>query len=215
MKKVAIGCLVVLVVAGIAVAGGSYWAYMKVKATVQQFAQLSQVGEIERSVRKKDVYAPPASGELTAKQVNQLVQVLKSVRDRTGQNTAAFQRNYQALAQKKDATVIDLPSLVAAYRDIASGWLDAKKAQVDALNEAGLSLAEYRWIRAEAYRALDIPFFAVDFGRLADQVKSGTMPAEAPLDAVPSGDVPPGNRKLVEPHRKEFEDYLPFVAFGL
>jgi hypothetical protein len=215
MKKLAIGCLVVFVVAGIAVAGGSYWAYMKVKSTVQQFAQLTQVGEIERGVRIKDPYVPPASGDLTARQVEQLRKVVARIRERTGQNTAAFQRNYQALAQKKDATVVDLPSLVAAYRDIASGWLDAKKAQVDALNEAGLSLSEYRWIRGEAYRALDIPFFAVDFGRLADQIKSGTMPAEAPLDAVPSGAVPTANKKLVEPHRKELEDYLPFVAFGL
>ncbi len=215
MKKLAIGCGIVILVAGVALAGIGYYGYMKVRSTVQQFAQLGQIGEIERGVRMKGSFASPPTGELTPKQVDQLVQVLTHVRDRTGQNAAAFQRNYQALAQKKDATVVDLPALVSAYRDIATGWMDAKKAQVDALNEAGLSLSEYRWIRAEAYRALDIPFFAVDFDRLTDQIKSGTMPAEAPLDAVPSGTVPPRNKALLEPHRKQLEDYLPFVAFGL
>jgi hypothetical protein len=215
MKKLAIGCGIVVLVGGIAVVGVAYYGYMKVKATVQQFAQLGQIGEIERGIRVKEAFAAPASSELTEKQVSQLMQVMAGVRDKTGQNAAAFERNYEALAKKKDATVVDLPSLISAYRDLASGYLDAKKAQVDALNAAGLSMSEYRWIRAEAYQALDIPYFAVDFTRLADQVKSGTMPAEAPLDAVPTGTAPPRNKTLCEPHRKQLEDFLPFVAFGL
>ncbi|HEY2433286.1 MAG TPA: hypothetical protein VGI12_11495 [Vicinamibacterales bacterium] len=215
MKKLAIGCFAVLVVAGIAIAGGSYYAYMKVKSTVQQFAQLGQASQIERGIRAQQTYVAPATGELTARQVEQLMKVLTLVRESAGQNAAAFQRNYQALAEKKDATVVDMPALVSAYRDLASGWVDAKKAQVDALNAAGLSLSEYRWIRAEAYRALDIPFFAVDYTRLVEQVKSGSLPGGVPLDAVPGGAVPPRNKTLLEPHRKQLADYLPFVAFGL
>jgi hypothetical protein len=216
MKKLAIGCAAVIVVAGIAIAGGSYYAYTKVKSTVQQFAQLAQASDIERGIRVQQTYAAPPSGELSAKQVEQLVKVLTGVRDSVGQNAVAFERNYRALAQKKEATVVDLPTLVAAYRDMATGWLDAKKAQVDALNAAGLSMSEYRWIRAEAYRALDIPFFAVDYTRLADEIKGGKIPSSGvPLDAVPTGPVPSGNKTLVEPHRKQLEDYLPYVAFGL
>lgn len=215
MKKLAIGCGLVALVGCVALAGVTYYGYMKVKSTYQQFAQLSQIGEIERGVRVKETFAAPPSGQLTQKQVDQLLKVVGRVHDRLGQNLSAFQRNYQALAQKKDATVVDLPALISAYRDIAAGYLDAKKAQVEALNEAGLSLAEYRWIRAQAYQALDIPFFAVDFGKLAEQVKSGTPPAEAPLDPVPGGAAPAGNKTLLEPHRKQLEDYLPLVAFGL
>ena len=215
MKKLAIGCGIVALVGCVALAGVVYYGYMKVKSTYQQFAQLSQVGDIERGVRIKTAFAAPPSGQLTQKQVEQLLKVISRVHDRLGQNLSAFQRNYQALAQKKEATVVDLPTLISAYRDIAAGYVDAKKAQVDALNEAGLSLAEYRWIRAQAYQALDIPFFAVDFGKLAEQVKSGTPPAEAPLDPVPGGSAPAGNKTLLEPHRKQLEDYLPLVAFGL
>ena len=215
MKKLAIGCGIVALVGIVALAGVSYYGYMKVKGAYQQFAQLGQIGDIERGVRVKDTFNAPASGQLTQKQVDQLLKVIAAVHDRLGTNVAAFQKNYQALAQKKDATVVDLPTLISAYRDIAAGYLDAKKVQVDALNEAGLSLSEYRWIRAQAYQALDIPFFAVDFGKLAEQVKSGAPPAEAPLDPVPSGSAPAGNKALLEPHRKQLEDYLPLVAFGL
>jgi hypothetical protein len=216
MKKLLIGCGIVLLVAGVAVAGIVYYGYMKVRSTIAQFEQLAQVGEIERGVRIKETFVAPPSGQLTQKQVDQLMKVLTTVHDRLGQNMSAFQRNYQALAQKgKDTTVVDLPTLISAYRDIAAGYIDAKKAQVDALNEAGLSLSEYRWIRAQAYQALDIPFFAVDFDKLASQVKSGNAPAEAPLDPVPSGTAPPGNKALLEPHRKQLEDYMPLAAFGL
>ncbi len=215
MKKLAIGCGIVVLVAGVALAGITYYGYTKVKSTYQQFAQLGQVGEIERGVRIKAAFPAPTTGELTQKQVDQLLKVLTGVHDRLGQNISAFQRNYQSLAQKKEATVVDLPTLISAYRDVAAGWIDAKKAQVDALNEAGLSLSEYRWIRAQAYQALDIPFFAVDFGKLAEQIKSGASPTEAPLDAVPSGAAPAGNKALVAPHRKQLEDYLPLAAFGL
>jgi hypothetical protein len=215
MKKLAIGCGIVVLVAGVALAGITYYGYMKVKSTYQQFAQLGQVGDIERGVRVQSAFTPTPSGQLTQKQVDQLLKVITRVHDRLGHNLDAFQRNYQTLAQKKEATVVDLPALFSAYRDIAAGWIDAKKAQVDALNEVGLSLAEYRWIRAQAYQALDIPFFAVDFGKLAEQLKSGTPPAEAPLDPVPIGAAPAANKALLEGHRKQLEDYLPLVAFGL
>jgi len=215
MKKLAIGCGIVALVAGIVIAGIGYYGYMKVRSTIAQFQQLGQIGDIERGVRIKETFVAPPSGQLTQKQVDQVVKVYTHVHNSLGQNMSAFQRNYQALAQKKDATVVDLPTLISAYRDIAAGYIDAKKAQVEALNEAGLSLSEYRWIRAQAYQALDIPFFAVDFGKLAEQVKSGTAPAEAPLDPAASGTAPSGNKALVEPHRKQFEDYLPLAAFGL
>jgi len=216
MKKLAIGCLIVLVVGGAIVVGVGYYGYMKVKSAVAEFAELGQIGEIERGVRVQTPFTAPASSELTQKQVDQLLQIQKSVHDRLGENMAVFQRNYQALAQKKEATVVDLPTLLSAYKDLAHNWVDAKKAQVAALNEAGLSLAEYRWIRAEAYRALDVPFFSVDFGRLAEQVKAGTPPAEAPIDSVTGGGPSPeANKKLLEPHRKAMEDYLPLAAFGL
>src|SRR5258706_3856434 len=158
MKKLAIGCLVVFVVIGAAVVGIGYYGYMKVRSTVAQLAELQKVPEIERGIRVKTPFVVPASGELTASQVDKFMQVTTRVRDRLGKDMVAFERNYRTLGAKKDYTAADMPALLSAYRDMATAWLDAKRAQVDALNEVALSLNEYRWIRSEAYRALGVPF---------------------------------------------------------
>ena len=138
------------------------------------------------------------------------------MRDRLGKDMAAFERNYKTLAAKKDFTAVDMPGLLSAYRDMATGWLDAKRAQVDALNDVGLSLDEYRWIRSESYRALGVPFIDVDFARIAEQARSGgQQSAPVRVGGAFTGPGPASNLKLVEKYRKQLEDYVPLASFGL
>lgn len=215
MKKLAIGCGLVVLVLGAAAVGVTYYGYLKVRSAVSELAELGKIPEIERGIRVKAPFAAPASGELTAKQVESLMLVQTRVRERLGRDLAAFERNYKALAEKKQATITDVPALMSAYRDMAAAWLNAKRAQVEALNDAGLSLQEYRWIRAESYRALGIPFADVDFARIAEQARSGgTIQAEAPI----AGASDPGaaaNLKLVERYRKQLQDNVALATFGL
>jgi len=221
MKKLAIGCLVVFVVVGVAAVGVVYYGYMKVRSTVTQFAELGQVHDLERSLSVQTPFVIPTSGELTPEQVDKFMKVTSRVHDRLGKDIELFQRNYKALAAKKDATIADAPALMSAYRDMAAGWLDAKRAQVEALNEVGLSLQEYRWIRSAAYGALDIPFIDVDFAHIADQVKNAASQAGSQPDAAVlvggafAGKGPASNAKLLEKYRKQLEAYLPLAAFGL
>jgi len=217
MKKLAIGCGIVVLLIGAAIVGVGYYGYMKVKSTVTQLAELGQVRDIERGVQVQTAFVVPASGELTAAQVDKLLKVTTHVRDRLNADLTTFQRTYKSLADKKEATAADLPALLSAYRDLAKDWLNAKRAQVEALNEVGLSLDEYRWIRSSAYAALDIPFMDVDFGRIAEQVKNagGQVNATVLVGGAFSGKGPASNLKLVEKYRKQLEDYIPLASFGL
>jgi hypothetical protein len=217
MKKLAIGCGIAVFVVGAACAGILYYGYTKVKSFGTQFAELAQTHDIERGVKVQTPFVVPSSGELTQAQVDKLMKVTSRVHDRLEKDMAVFQRTYQTLAQKKETTAADLPALMSAYKDLAANWLSAKRAQVDALNEAGLSLEEYRWIRSASYAALDIPFVDVDFGRIADQVKNagGQVNGYAMVGGALAGKGPASNQKLVEPHRKQLEDYMPLAAFGL
>ena len=216
MKKLAIGCAILFVVAGAALVGVGYYGFLKIKSTVNQLAELGQVHDIERGVRVQTPFVVPATGELTASQVDKLMRVTSRVRERLDQDLALFQRTYKTLAEKKDATAADLPALMSAYRDLAKDWVNAKRAQVDALNEVGLSLDEYRWIRSTAYGALDIPFMDVDFGRIAEQVKKHTeVSPTAIVGGAFAGKGPASNLKLVEKYRKQLEDYVPLASFGL
>lgn len=216
MKKLAIGCGIAVLVIGAVIVGVGYYGYMKVRGTVAAFAQLAQAHDIERGVKVQTPFVVPTSGELTAAQVDKLMKVTTRVRDRLNQDLAAFQRTYKTLAEKKDATAADVPALLSAYRDLAKDWLSAKRAQVDALNEVGLSLDEYRWIRSTAYGALDIPFMDVDFGRIADQVKNHSdVNPNVLVGGAFAGKGPASNLKLVEKYRKQLEDYVPLASFGL
>jgi hypothetical protein len=216
MKKLAIGCGIVVLVLGVVAVGIGYYGYMKVRGTVQQFAQLAKVPDIERQIRVKTPFTPPASGELTQSQVDRLMQVQKRIHDRLGENFAKFQSTYRTLAEKKQATAVDFPALMSAYRDLAAMWLDAKRTQVDALNDAGLSLEEYKWVRSAAYQAIGAPFVDVDFARIAADAKAGVqtqMPGS--FEGVFRGTPPAGNVKLVEKFKKQLEDNLALASFGL
>ena len=219
MKKFAIGCLIVLVVGAAAVVGVGYWGFLKVKSTVSQFAELRHIPDIENGVRVKAAFAVPQTGELTANEVDRFVRVQTRVRDRLGHNFELLQRNYQTLSDrlnKNQTNVTDLPQLISAYRDMAAAWMDAKRAQVEALNEAGMSISEYRWVRSVSYQALDVPFIDLDFGRIAQQMKDGANAGEAVLvGGALAGKGPDSNKKLVEPYKKQLQDNMPLAVFGL
>jgi hypothetical protein len=217
MKKVAIGCLGVLVVCGIVAAGAAYYVYRQAKGAIATFAELGQIPEIERGLRVRGDFTPPVSGELTEQQLEQLLQVQTKVRERIGARFAEFQTRYKALSEKESANLADLPALIGAYRDMAAGWLDAKRGQVDALNEVNLSLEEYRWIRDEVYRAIGIPYVDLDLGAIAEDIRTGTTtPGERGQlrgSMGPAG--PESNRKLVERFKKQLEDNVALASFGL
>ena len=216
MKKVAIGCLVVLVLGCVIMGGLAYWAYRRVQQTVAQFSELSQVPDLERQVRIKDPFVPPASDELTTHQLERLLHVQAAIRDRLGARFAEFEKQYKVFAEKDKPTLADMPTLVAGYRDLALMWLDAKRRQVEALNEVNLSLAEYRWIRDQTYKALGIPYVDFDIGKIAEDIRSGQTTNDAGQlrgSVGPAG--PEANRKLVEAHRKQLESNVAMASFGL
>jgi len=104
---------------------------------------------------------------------------------------------------------------ITFYRDLAGIYVEGKRAQVDALNRAGLSLEEYRWTRSQVYGALGIQLLELDIARIIADVKEGREPAAAAerltADTTPS----PAVRKLVEPHQTALKENVVLAFFGL
>jgi hypothetical protein len=215
MKKLAIGCAVLLLIGFVGAAGTSYFAYHKVTSAFRGFAELGTLSELERSVQKRGTYTPPASGEPSRGQIERLLVVQQAVRTRLGAKGQEIERRYHKLLAKDSATVVDVPEIISAYRDLAGAYVEAKRAQVDALNRAGFSLEEYRWTRSQVYAALGVPLMELDVARIIEDVKQGRQP-EAPayrLTVGPTGS--PAAQKLVEPHRKVLEANAGLAFFGL
>jgi hypothetical protein len=214
MKKLAIGCAVLLLVGMVGAAGASYYAYRKVSSTWAGFAELGSLPELERSVRNQRAYQPPAAGEPSSAQVERLLEIQAAVRTRLGARADEIEHRYRRLLAKDSATVVDVPELLGAYRDLAGAYLDGKRAQVDALNRAGLSLDEYRWIRSRAYGALGLSLLDVDVTRMVEDVKAGRRPATPATRTAPAMSASPELRARVEPHRKALESNLGLAFFG-
>ena len=139
----------------------------------------------------------------------------QAVRVRLGKRADEMERKYHELLSQDSATVYDLPELVSAYRDLTSAYVDAKRAQVEALNTAGLSLDEYRWVRSRSYAAIGMPSMDFDIAQIVEDVRNGRTPAPPPaaLHLGPAGS--PAMQKLVEPHRKQLEQNAGMAFFGL
>lgn len=227
MKKLLVGCLVVLVLLGAgAIVTTCYFArkvnqsiIQPMKSAAGELAQLGEIPKLEAEIRNTAPFSPPESGEFTEAQLRKLTDVQAKIRTTLGDRVKAMESKYKELFEKKgDAGIQDAPDLIRAYRDLAAAWLDGKKAQVAALNDAGLSLAEYHWIRGQAYAALGLPVMEVDVSKLANQIaQQAANPNDLPTSVSgsigPSG--PETNRKLVEPVKKALEDNVGLAMFGL
>jgi hypothetical protein len=215
MKKLLIGCAVLLALVAVGGAIGSYMVYRKVSSTVSGFAELATIPELERSVKNRTPFQAPASGEVKSAQLDRYMSVQQKVRSRLGTRVAEFEQKYRTLLAKDSATVTDAPAVISAYRDLATTYVEAKRVQVDALNEAGLSLDEYRWVRRQAYAALGMPMMDLDMSQLVQEVQSGRTPT-SPVATTPLGPSgSPATVKLVEPHRKTLEANAGLAFFGL
>jgi hypothetical protein len=216
MKKLLIALAIIFALAGIAAVGVGYYVYRQVRSTVAQFAELAEVPDIERRIRVKGGFVPPTSEELTEKQLASFVRVQAQVRQRIGERFADFERKYKTLLDKEQATIADAPAVIAAYRDLAATWVEAKRAQVDGLNDVQLSLEEYRWIRDQAYRALGIPFADLDVSKIVEAAERGVSSADATQLRGAIGPVGPEvNRKLVAAVKKQLEENVALASFGL
>lgn len=216
MKKLALGCGIVLLLLGVAAAGLAYYVYRQVAPTIAQFREFSQVPDLERNVRNRETFTPPATGELTERQIERLVQVQNRVRERLGDRFAELEQRHKALLEKAKAQAVDIPEIMTIYRGIASAWMDAKRQQVDALNEASFSLEEYRWVRERAYRALGQPFVEIDVSKIIEDIKQGVTSVDTTaLKGALGTDSKDPNASVVAKFKEFLEKNAALATLGL
>jgi hypothetical protein len=215
MKKILIIVLVMFMLLGIGgVVLGYVFIYRPAKAYVVSLGQLQEIPKLEEQVRNRETFLPPANGELTPERITRFVQTQQVIRQRLGTRLEELDRKYKALNPRanEDRTP-SVSEALGALKDLAGLVLEAKKYQVDALNQNAFSVQEYDWTRARVYEASGIPL-ELTFQRALRDAAAGKKPN---FDRPDTGaiEVPAKNRTLVAPHVKQLTDTAPLAFFGL
>ena len=217
MKKWVFGCLGLLLLVGVAAGvGGYFFVYRPARDYMASFAQLRVVPQLNEQVKNQDAFAAPASAELTANQVDRFLRVQEALRKSLGARLDELQAKYHTL-QPDAGGEGHRPSfgeIMGALKDLSGLYVDAKRAQVAALNAEGFSLAEYDWTRGRIYEAAGIPVDTV----LRDAIHaaaSGRKPDLSNATNDASVVVPDRNRELVAPHVEELAQGAGLAFFGL
>jgi hypothetical protein len=216
MKKFAIGCAIVLVV--LLVVGGvaSYFVYQKFVGPIAKFAtNMQQVATIEKEVKNTSSFKAPENGELTEEMVSRFIKVQEHIQTKLGKRMDELKATYDKLDSSLDAEKrkASFTEAMGALGDLAALLVDAKKAQVEGLNQANYSVSEYEWVRNQVYAAVGVVAGGFDVKRLAEQAKAGNVQF-SPGEKESLPDVPEKNKELVAPYEKQLKEWAPLAFFG-
>ena len=181
MKKLLAGCLVVVVLLMVVAGVAAYFLYRAARPVydnarqmVEGASQLADAVATEEKLVNTSAYAGPANGELTAGQVERFLRVQAHVKRTLGERAEAFKEKYKELATTRpDGTEVppSLSQLLAGLSDMSKVYLDARRAQVDALNAEKFSREEFSWVRLRVYQAAGIEAAGYDPRELEKLVK--------------------------------------------
>lgn len=225
MGRFAIGCLFGAVLLAAVIGGGAYFLYRaaspvmeRVTGVTEGVRRMADVSDIERGLTTTARFDPPESGELTEVQVARFLRVQEAVVAALGQRADAFGSKYTELTSPgPDGAdrVPTLPQLLSALSELSTIYLDARRAQVAAMNRDGFSRDEFSWVRVRVYQAAGLDVLRYDAREL--QRLLAAMAAGARLDPpdVQLPDAPERNKALVAPHATRIARWLAMAAFGL
>lgn len=214
MKKILIGLLIVFMLLGIGGAvAGYYFLYRPAKAYVASFSKLQEIPKLDAQVSNKSYFKAPTSGELTTEGVQRFVQTQQALTQRLGTRLDELDRKYKTLNQVGEGGP-SVKEALNALRDLAGLVLEAKRFQIEALNQHNFSIEEYDWTRARVYEASGIPF-DLTFQRAIRDAAAGKVPDFEPNANSTDAEVPEKNRTLVAPHQKQLTDAVGLAFFGL
>ena len=222
MKKLVIGCLIVLVIAGFGFAAAGYYAYRWAQPMIQGTADyLDRARELSRlsdRVANKSPYVPPPDRELSQSQVDRFLAVQTRVRDELGARWAEVEKKSAEIREKtRNGAELTFSEFTTMFSDLANIYLDARREQINALNVHKLSDAEYWWVRLRIYEAAGIEITnGMDVSKIEQLVNDNGISTSLRLDFEKAkAQVPPVNIKLVRPHLAKLKESFHLAVLGL
>lgn len=173
---------------------------------------------MNQQVRKTAAFIPAADNALTRDGVERFIRTQQAIQAKLGPRLDELRAKYRTLDQSHGSEhKPSFAELTGALKDLAGLIVEAKRVQVEALNQNDFSLAEYDWTRHRVYEAAGIPVDA-SFEKAMHDIGQGKHVEEAPSTSPgpePDATVPANNRTLVAPHVKELGERVALAFFGL
>jgi hypothetical protein len=165
----------------------------------------------ERRLENKG-FMPSGSG-LTDRQVEHFIDVEESVaKQLTTAGMTLLAQKQADLTRATGAHVVSTRETLAAFGAIKGPYLDAKMAQIDAMNRVHVSKEEFEWVRRQLYRAAALACSQLDVSEiLAGERDAGVYVRS--LDA--SVQASEHDERLAEPIAQKLRSWLPLAFFGL
>lgn len=210
MKNFAIGCLAVLVILTVAGVGVVWYKFGDdISAgigAVQGVAKLApRFEELNESIENRAGYTPPANGELSEDTFQRFLTAQRRMRGELEGRLEELQAKYDSLEQEIDERggQAGISDMMGAYGDLTDLLIDAKRVQVEAINDQNFSLQEYNWVRDQVYRAI------------GESVAVAAIAANPDTSGEFKATVPEATREMVEPHREELMKAHVLAWWGL
>lgn len=222
MKKILIGCLVVLVLCAI---GGSIAIYFLYRAAAPMIQSVSQsidrakeISALGEKISNKTPYTAPDNGELTEAQVDRFIRVQDKVVKTLGPRWQELEKRVKDLQSRNQpgAQEPSFSEVLSFFAEAGSILVEARRAQVDALNAEQFSSDEYNWVRVSAYSAAGLELAgAIDWKEIEKMVQANAQQAGAEVPAMPKVEVPEANRALIKPHVEKLKEWWGLAFLGL
>lgn len=222
MKKILIGCLIVLVIAMVGFGVAAFYAYRAMRPVIDNAATyLDKAREVTRlgeQIKNRTPFEPPKNGELTQAQVERFVAVQTRVRSDLDGQWGDIEKKSAELKAKADARSQDwsLNEFTDVFSDIANVYLAGRKAQVNALNVQRFSEEEYEWVRRRVYEAAGVELAGgMDLSKIEGLARETAGRQGVEIQSMKLPEVPEANIKLVKPHAAKIKEWIPMAVLGL
>jgi len=220
MKKILSGCAVVLVIAALGVAVAMFFAYRAARPMFEgasdYVARAQEMASLGDRISNKSPYAAPANGALTEDQVERFLAVQASTRAKLGDRWDELKVKSESLRKRTaEGADLSLADLGSVFSDFTGVYLDARRAQVGALNAQRFSAGEYTWVRRRVYEAAGVQLAGgVDLSAIEELARQGGAD-DLKVPEIPLPEVPEANLRLVKPHAAKIQEWLPLAFLGL
>jgi hypothetical protein len=208
LRNVLLGCLAVFVlVLGI----GGFLAYRFIYQPIRNVAtnalQLENLTQLNEEIRNRAEFIAPEGNLLTQEQVDRFINVQQGMRESLQGTFTQLEQKYQEIEAQSENQAMNIRQLFGAYADLFKLIVEAKRVQVQELNEQGFSLPEYQWVKEQILFAAGLPVAGFDLSQIMNEGAETVMKV--------AENIPQQNIELLAPYRENLEQFLSFSFFGL